>query len=156
MSRVLGGNGVIGLGKSVIGRDRQWRRAGIMRDVCGVRKHRDIQLVVEAELSLLVVVRPLNVMANRLPPVLRDGIMYPMVHAAVAEQPSHVVVLLLQPFVLLLELAYLDERRGEGGDLVWVEAECCLEFGDGFLELLNVCLSLRAVASLCARVTTAL
>lgn len=52
-----------------------------------------------------------------------------------AEETPHLLVFFLEAGVLLLELADLDEGGREGGDLVWGEAECGLELGDGLLEL---------------------
>ena len=52
-----------------------------------------------------------------------------------AEETSHLLVLLLEAGVFLLELANFDEGRWKCCYLVWGKAECCLEFCDGLLEL---------------------
>lgn len=51
------------------------------------------------------------------------------------EETAHLLVFLQEAAVLLLELANLDEGRGERGDLVGGEAQGGLEFCDGLFEL---------------------
>lgn len=72
------------------------------------------------------------------------------------EETAHLLVFLQEAAVLLLELANLDEGRGERGDLVGGEAQGGLEFCDGLFELLDVGLSLCTMAGLCFCITAAL
>jgi len=89
------------------------------------------------------------------------------------EEASHLFVFFQETVVLLFELANLDERRGERGDLVGSEAQGRLEFCNGLFELENTCeggvkglcgathlfdvgFSLCTMASLCFCITAAL
>jgi hypothetical protein len=111
----------------------------------------DVEIVHFSFLEVTVAATRVVEGVEGVPPVVRE-----MSVVRIAEETAHFLVLLLKAGVFLLELTNLDQRGREGGDLVWGEAESGLEFCDGLFELLDVGLSLCAMASLGFCITAAL
>ena len=90
----------------------------------------DVEIVHFSFLEVTVTATRVVEGVERVSPVVGDVSV-----VGLAEETTHLLVLLLKAGIFLLELANLDQRGREGGDLVWGEAEGGLELCDGLFEL---------------------